>query len=97
MPGGAPPLPAAVVLYWTQQLAYRYGPVGMGIALPSKTNRICRIIRYTASMYVVTHLIVFLFLFPVGIPLIMFDRRNGRRIKERVTGLLFAIIAGASG
>ena len=43
-------------------------------------------------MYVVTHLIVFLFLFPVGIPLIMFDRRNGRRIKERVTGLLFAII-----
>ena len=55
-------------------------------------RRFARILVYTISMYFVTHLIVFFFLFPVGTPLIMFDSRNGYRIKKSVTGLLFTII-----
>jgi 1-acyl-sn-glycerol-3-phosphate acyltransferase len=43
-------------------------------------------------MFFVTHLIVFLFLFPIGAPLIVINSRNGPRIKKRVTALLFAII-----
>jgi 1-acyl-sn-glycerol-3-phosphate acyltransferase len=43
-------------------------------------------------MYLVTHFIVFFFLFPVGTPLIFFDSRNGNRIKKSITGLLFVII-----
>jgi 1-acyl-sn-glycerol-3-phosphate acyltransferase len=43
-------------------------------------------------MYFVTHLIVFLFLFPVGTPLIVMNSKAGPRIKERVTRMLFTII-----
>jgi len=43
-------------------------------------------------MYLVTHLIVFLFLFPIGTPLIIFDTRNGYRVKKTVTDALFRII-----
>jgi 1-acyl-sn-glycerol-3-phosphate acyltransferase len=43
-------------------------------------------------MYLVTHLIVFFFLFPIGTPLIIFDSRNGYRIKKAITGALFRII-----
>jgi 1-acyl-sn-glycerol-3-phosphate acyltransferase len=43
-------------------------------------------------MFFVTHLIVFLFLFPIGTPLIVINPRNGPRIKKSVTGMLFTII-----
>jgi len=35
---------------------------------------------------------MFLFLFPIGTPLIIFDCRKGHRIKKSVTGMLFTII-----
>ena len=57
-----------------------------------KVRRFGRILVYTFSMYFVTHLIVFFFLFPIGTPLIMVDHNKGYRIKKSVTGLLFAII-----
>lgn len=57
-----------------------------------KVKRFGRILVYTISMYLVTHLIVFFYLFPVGIPIIMLDSRNRYRIKRSVTGLLFRII-----
>lgn len=43
-------------------------------------------------MYLVTHLIVFLFLFPIGVPLIIVKPKTGYRMKKIITGLLFAII-----
>jgi len=43
-------------------------------------------------MYLVTHLLVFFFLFPIGTPLIIFNPRNGYRIKKNITRLLFTII-----
>lgn len=43
-------------------------------------------------MYFVTHLIVFLFLFPVGTPLVAVNSRNAPRIKKSVTKMLFKII-----
>jgi len=57
-----------------------------------KVRHLSRILIYTISMYLVTHLIVFFFLFPVGIPLIIFNSSNANRIKKSVTRLLFAII-----
>jgi len=57
-----------------------------------KIIRFLRILGYTLSMYFVTHLVVFLFLFPVGTPLIVMHSRNGPRIKKSVTGTLFTII-----
>jgi len=57
-----------------------------------KIVRFCRILGYTLSMYFVTHLIVFLFLFPIGTPLIAINSRNGPSIKKRVTRMLFTII-----
>lgn len=44
-------------------------------------------------MYLVTHLIVFLFLFPIGVPLIIVKPKIGYRIKKIITGLLFTIIS----
>jgi 1-acyl-sn-glycerol-3-phosphate acyltransferase len=55
-------------------------------------RRLSRILVYTISMYLVTHLIVFFFLFPIGAPLIIFDSSNAHRIKKSVTRLLFIII-----
>lgn len=43
-------------------------------------------------MFFVTHLIVFLFLFPIGTPLIVVNPGNAPRIKKSVTGMLFTII-----
>jgi 1-acyl-sn-glycerol-3-phosphate acyltransferase len=43
-------------------------------------------------MYLITHLIVFLFLFPIGIPIVIIEPKNGPRIKKTVTGFLFSII-----
>ena len=57
-----------------------------------KVRRFTRILVYTISMYLVTHLIVFFFLFPIGTPLIIFDSKKGPRIKKSVTGMLFTII-----
>ncbi len=57
-----------------------------------KVRRLSRILVYTMSMYLVTHLIVFFFLFPVGIPLIIFNSSNAHRIKKSITSLLFIII-----
>lgn len=54
--------------------------------------RFCRILGYTLSMYFVTHLIVFFFLFPFGIPLILINSRNVSRVKKSVTKMLFKII-----
>jgi len=54
--------------------------------------RFCRILGYTLSMFFVTHLIVFLFLFPIGTPLIVMNSRNAPRIKKSVTRMLFAVI-----
>lgn len=47
-----------------------------------KVKRLARIVVYTLSVYIVTHMIVFFFLFPVGIPLIVFNPNNGYRIKK---------------
>jgi 1-acyl-sn-glycerol-3-phosphate acyltransferase len=57
-----------------------------------KIIRFGRILGYTLSMYLVTHLIVFFYLFPVGIPLIIMDPRRKYRIKYSVTKVLFSII-----
>ena len=57
-----------------------------------KLRRFVRILAYTISMYLVTHLIVFFYLFPVGTARIIINRNNGYPIKKRVTGLLFTII-----
>ena len=57
-----------------------------------KIIRFCRVLGYTLSMFLVTHLIVFLFLFPIGTPLIVMNSRNGPRVKKSVTGMLFAVI-----
>jgi 1-acyl-sn-glycerol-3-phosphate acyltransferase len=62
------------------------------IKLFTKARRFGRILVYTLSMYLVTHLIVFFFLFPIGTPLIIFNPRNRYRIKKRITGSLFKII-----
>ena len=58
----------------------------------NKVIRLGRILVYTFSMYIVTHLIVFLYLFPVGTPLIYFKLGKPFIIKKRITGLLFKII-----
>jgi 1-acyl-sn-glycerol-3-phosphate acyltransferase len=55
-------------------------------------KRFARILAYTVSMYLVTHLIVFFYLFPVGTSLIIFDARNGNRVKKTITAALFRII-----
>ena len=57
-----------------------------------KIVRFGRILGYTLSMFFVTHLIVFLFLFPIGTPLIVVNRGNAPRIKKSVAGMLFTII-----
>ena len=57
-----------------------------------KVRRFGRILVYTISMYLVTHLIVFLYLFPIGTIRIILNRQNGCGVKRNVTGLLFAII-----
>lgn len=57
-----------------------------------KVIRFYRILAYTLSMYFVTHLIVFLLLFPVGTPLVIVNSRNGPRIKRSVTKMLFTIV-----
>ena len=61
-------------------------------AMLLKTKRVGSILVYTVSMYLVTHLIVLFFLFPVGVPLLVLDATSGYRIKKRVTGMLFTII-----
>jgi len=43
-------------------------------------------------MYLVTHLIVFFYLFPIGTAQIILNPQNAHRIKKNVTGLLFRII-----
>jgi len=43
-------------------------------------------------MYLVTHLIVFFYLFPIGTVRIIINPENGNYIKKSVTGLLFTII-----
>ena len=57
-----------------------------------KMRRLCRILIYTASMYVVTHFIVFLYLFPVGTIRIKINHEYGSHLKKQITGLLFKII-----
>lgn len=49
-----------------------------------KTKRVGSILVYTVSMYLVTHLIVLFFLFPVGVPLLVLDATNGYRIIVKV-------------
>lgn len=57
-----------------------------------KIKRFGRILVYTLAMYLITHLFVFFYLFPVGIPLILVNSRNQYGIKKRVTNVLFRII-----
>ena len=57
-----------------------------------KTKRFLRIIYYTIAMYIVTHLIVFFYLFPIGAVRIIINPKNGRRIKKSITGLLLKVI-----
>jgi len=57
-----------------------------------KLKRFSRILIYTISMYLVTHLIVFFYLFPVGTVRIKIDPKHSPRLKKQITGLLFAII-----
>ena len=54
--------------------------------------RFARILVYTISMYLVTHLIVFFYLFPIGTIRIIINRENGHLVKKGITGLLFTII-----
>jgi hypothetical protein len=51
-----------------------------------------RILVYTISMYIVTHLIVFFYLFPIGTFRIINNPKNASQIKKGITGLLFTII-----
>ncbi len=57
-----------------------------------KIRRFGRILIYTISMYLVTHLIVFVYLFPIGTIRIMINPENSNPIKKGITGLLFTII-----
>jgi 1-acyl-sn-glycerol-3-phosphate acyltransferase len=57
-----------------------------------KMRRFGRILVYTVSMYLVTHLIVFFYLFPIGTVRIIINPKNDYRVKKSITGLLFAII-----
>ena len=43
-------------------------------------------------MYLVTHLIVFFYLFPIGTFRIIIEPENSYHIKKSITGLLFTII-----
>ncbi len=55
-------------------------------------RRFARILVYTISMYMVTHLIVLFYLFPVGTVRIIINPENGYHIKKSITELLFTII-----
>lgn len=57
-----------------------------------KVKRFGRILVYTISMYLVTHLIVFFYLFPIGTLRIIINPESGYLIKKSITGLLFTII-----
>ncbi len=57
-----------------------------------KIKRFSRILVFTISMYLVTHLIVFFYLFPVGTIRILVNPLNAHRVKKQITRLLFAII-----
>jgi len=57
-----------------------------------KLRRFGRILVYTISMYLVTHLIVFFYLFPIGTFRIIIEPKNSYHIKKSITGLLFTII-----
>lgn len=57
-----------------------------------KARHFGRIAIYTLSMYLVTHLIVFLYLFPIGVPTIILNHSKAQSIKKGVTGVLFRII-----
>ncbi len=63
------------------------------VSMNLRVGHIARVVVYTLSMYIVTHLIVFLYLFPLGILLATLRRMNGPCLKRHVTGLLFAAIA----
>ena len=57
-----------------------------------KVRRFGRILAYTISMFLVTHLIVFFYLFPIGTVRIIINPKNSHNIKKSITGLLFRII-----
>ena len=57
-----------------------------------KLKRLIRVIMYTISMYLVTHLIVFFYLFPVGTTRITINHKHAARLKKQITGLLFQVI-----
>jgi 1-acyl-sn-glycerol-3-phosphate acyltransferase len=57
-----------------------------------KVRRFGRILVYTISMYLVTHLIVFFYLFPIGTVRIIINPKNASHIKKSTTSLLFSII-----
>ena len=58
-----------------------------------KVTRFGRIVVSTISMYLVTHLIVFFYLFPIGTFRIINNPKNATNIKKRITGLLFTVIS----
>jgi 1-acyl-sn-glycerol-3-phosphate acyltransferase len=57
-----------------------------------KAKRFCRILVFTISMFLVTHIIVFFYLFPICTLRLLFNPEKGTHIKKSITGLLFAII-----
>lgn len=57
-----------------------------------KLKRLIRVIICTISMYLVTHLIVFFYLFPVGTIRITINHKHAARLKKQITGLLFKVI-----
>ena len=57
-----------------------------------KVKHFGRILVYTISMYLVTHLIVFFYLFPIGTVRILINPKNSYPIRKSITGLLFTII-----
>jgi len=57
-----------------------------------KVRRFGRILVYTISMYFVTHLIVFFYLFPIGTVRIIINPQNAYLIKKSITRMLFTII-----
>ena len=57
-----------------------------------KIRRFGRILVYTLSMFLVTHLIVFFYLFPIGTVRIIANPKNVHHVKKSITELLFTII-----
>jgi len=55
-------------------------------------KRPVRILIYTISMYLITHVIVFFYLFPIGTIIILINPNYCTHLKKQITGLLFTVV-----